>query len=157
MSDDVLFNVEAYAAALQGEGRLLGLDLGSKTIGLAISDSRWTVASPIDTIQRKKFTIDAKTMLELAARENIKGLVIGWPINMNGSEGPRCQATRAFQRNLAKLTQLPMLFWDERLSSVAADRAMLEADLSRVKRAQNIDQIAASLILQSAMDRLARL
>ncbi len=155
MSDDILFDVDAFAARLQGTGRLLGLDLGSKTIGLAISDSNWTIASPVETIIRKKYTADAAALLALVDRERVKGLVIGWPINMNGSEGPRCQATRAFQRNLAKISDAPVLFWDERLSSVAADRAMLEADLSRAKRAENIDQIAASIILQSALDRLS--
>ncbi|PCH48443.1 MAG: Holliday junction resolvase RuvX [Hyphomicrobiales bacterium] len=139
---------------MQGRGRLLGLDLGSKTIGLAISDDSWIVASPIQTIQRTKFSKDAQTLLALIEREKIRGLVIGWPVNMNGTEGPRCQSTRAFQRNLAKLIELPMLFWDERMSSIAADRAMLEADLSRAKRAANIDQIAAGIILQSALERL---
>jgi len=153
-SEPVEFDSAAFAHTLQGRGRLLGLDLGSKTIGLAISDDSWIVASPIQTIQRTKFSKDAQTLLALIEREKIRGLVIGWPVNMNGTEGPRCQSTRAFQRNLAKLIELPMLFWDERMSSIAADRAMLEADLSRAKRAANIDQIAAGIILQSALERL---
>ena len=151
------FDVEAFAATLQGQGRLLGLDLGSKTIGLAISDDRWTSASPIETIRRKKFGKDAQLLIELIERENVAGLVLGWPVNMDGSEGPRCQSTRAFKTNFARLCALPVLFWDERLSSVAAERAMLEADMSRAKRAQKIDQIAASIILQSALDRLSKL
>ena len=151
------FDVEAFAATLQGQGRLLGLDLGSKTIGLAISDDRWTIASPIETIRRKKFGKDAQLLIELIERENVAGLVLGWPVNMDGSEGPRCQSTRAFKTNFARLYALPVLFWDERLSSVAAERAMLEADMSRAKRAQKIDQIAASIILQSALDRLSKL
>ena len=152
---DPEFDVAAFVARLQGSGRLLGLDLGSKTIGLAISDSQWTVASPVETIRRTKFGADAKSLLDVVERRDIEGLVIGWPVNMNGSEGPRCQSTRAFARNLSKLSDIPVLFWDERLSSVAADRAMLEADLSRAKRADNIDRIAASLVLQSALDRVA--
>ena len=151
------FDVEAFAATLQGQGRLLGLDLGSKTIGLAISDDRWTIASPIETIRRKKFGKDAQLLIELIERENVAGLVLGWPVNMDGSEGPRCQSTRAFKTNFARLCDRPVLFWDERLSSVAAERAMLEADMSRAKRAQKIDQIAASIILQSALDRLSKL
>jgi len=147
-------DVDQFAARLQGKGRLLGLDVGTKTIGLAISDSDWLIASPIDTIRRRKFTGDVTTMLEMAAREAVAGLVIGLPYNMDGSEGPRAQATRAFQNNLAKLTRLPMVFWDERLSTFTADQAMLEADLSRAKRAKNVDQMAAAIILQGCLDRL---
>lgn len=153
-SEPVEFDIAAFTTTLQGRGRLLGLDLGSKTIGLAISDDSWIVASPLQTISRTKFTKDAQALLALVEKEKICGFVIGWPVNMNGTEGPRCQSTKAFQRNLAKLTDLPVLFWDERMSSIAADRAMLEADLSRAKRAANIDQIAAGLILQSALERL---
>lgn len=133
--------------------RLLGLDLGTKTIGLAVSDTHWTVASPLLTIKRRKFTLDAETLLATARDQNAGGLVLGLPLNMDGSEGPRAQATRAFQRNLEKLQDLPVVLWDERLSTVAAERALLEADLSRAKRAERIDSIAASLILQSALDR----
>jgi len=154
LNQDIAHDVEAFAAGLQGGGRLLALDLGTKTIGIAVSDSRWTVASPITTIHRKKFTKDAEQLIQLIQQEDIKGLVMGWPVNMDGSEGPRCQATAAFVRNFAKLSALPVLYWDERLSTVAAERSMLEADLSRAKRADRIDQIAAALILQSAIDRL---
>lgn len=133
--------------------RLLGLDLGTKTIGLAVSDSGWTVASPIQTLKRTKFTKDANALIEIVKEREIGGLVIGFPLNMDGSEGPRVQATKAFQKNLAKLCDVPVTFWDERLSTVAAERAMLEADMSRAKRAEKIDAIAASLILQSALDR----
>lgn len=150
-------NVEAFAARLQGQGRLLGLDLGSKTIGLAISDSLWSIASPRETVKRTKFGKDAAYLLDLAQKESVTGLVLGWPINMNGTEGPRCQATAAFQRNLSKLTNLPMLYWDERMSTIAAERAMLEADLSRAKRSQRIDSVAASVILQAALDRLSNI
>lgn len=147
---------EAFANALGGSGRLLGLDLGTKTIGVAICDDRWSIASPRTTLRRSKFSKDAEALIALMDAERITGLVLGFPVNMDGSEGPRCQATRAFQRNFEKLRPVPILMWDERLSTVAAERAMLEADLSRRKRAQNIDQIAAALILQSAVDALRR-
>lgn len=137
--------------------RLLGLDLGTKTIGLAVSDAMWTVASPLSTIKRSKFTQDAAELLGICAEQDIGGLVLGLPLNMDGSEGPRVQATRAFQRNLEKLTDLPVAFWDERLSTVAAERALLEADTSRAKRAKVIDSIAASIILQGALERFYHL
>ncbi|MEM8750123.1 MAG: Holliday junction resolvase RuvX [Pseudomonadota bacterium] len=152
-TDDL--TVEQFARLLQGKGRLLGLDLGSKTIGLAICDDRWSIASPVHTIRRRKFTLDVEDMLAYAAKEGVVGLVIGLPLNMDGSEGPRAQSTRAFVRNLSKHTSLPVLYWDERLSSFAADQAMLEADLSRAKRAKNIDQMAAAVILQGAIDRMS--
>ena len=151
---DPLLDVAAFAAHLQGRGRLLGLDLGSKTIGVAISDSNWRIASAVDTVRRQKFSADAEWLLDYADREHVEGIVIGLPLNMDGSEGRRCQSTRTFQRNLSRLTELPMLLHDERLSSFAADQTMLEADLSRQKRAQKIDQIAAGYILQSALDCL---
>ena len=158
MAKEPDLTVEQFAALLQGRdgknGRILGLDLGTKTIGMAISNSRWTIASPVDTIRRKKFTIDVATMLELADRESVEGLVMGLPLNMDGSEGPRAQATRAFVRNLRTHSDLPVLYWDERLSSYAAEQAMLEADMTRKKRARNIDQIAAGIILQGCLDRL---
>lgn len=137
--------------------RLLGLDLGSKTIGLAVSDTAWMVASPLKTLKRSKFTKDAQTLLEICKEQNIGGLVLGLPLNMDGSEGPRVQATKAFQRNLEKMTDLPVAYWDERLSTVAAERAMLEADTSRAKRAENIDNVAASFILQGALERFYEL
>ena len=158
MAQEPDITVEQFAALLQGRGgkngRLLGLDLGTKTIGLAISNAEWTIASPVETIRRKKFTPDVEHMLALAQKESVQGLVIGLPLNMDGSEGPRAQATRAFVRNLGRLSTLPVLFWDERLSSYAAEQAMLEADMTRKKRDKNIDQIAAAIILQGCLDRL---
>jgi len=154
MSTETMIDVEGFAAQLQDKGRLLGLDLGTKTIGVAVSDSRWTVASPLTTVRRTKFTHDAEALLEHISKETIVGIVLGWPVNMDGSEGPRCQATKAFARNFGQKCGLPIVLWDERLSSVAAERAMLEADLSRAKRADKIDQIAAAIILQAALDRL---
>ncbi len=151
-------SVEQFVELLQAKSsnnrRLLGLDLGTKTIGMAISDSNWSIASPVDTIRRKKFTTDVELMLAYIKKEGVQGLVMGLPYNMDGSEGPRAQATRAFVRNMRPLTDLPLLYWDERLSSYAAEQAMLEADMTRRKRAKNIDQIAASIILQSCLDRL---
>ncbi|MEL6745144.1 MAG: Holliday junction resolvase RuvX [Pseudomonadota bacterium] len=149
-------SVDAFAAVLQGPSRLLGLDLGTKTIGMAISDSAWSIASPVHTVRRTKFTADVMEMLDYARRESVSGLVMGLPFNMDGTEGPRAQSTRAFVRNLAQHTDLPVLFWDERLSSFAAESAMLEADLTRKKRAKVIDQMAASIILQGALDALRK-
>ena len=137
--------------------RLLGLDLGTKTIGLALSDGLLTVGSPYRTIQRTKFTRDAEELLAVATRGGGVPLLIRPPPNMDGSEGPRVQATRAFVRSLAQKSDLPVAFWDERLSTVAAERALLEADLSRKKRAEKIDATAAAFILQGALDRLARI
>lgn len=150
-------SAEALKALHQPGKRLLGLDLGSKTIGLAISDGLLTVASAFHTIKRTKFSKDVAELLEIAGKEGVFGLVIGLPLNMDGSEGPRVQATRAFVRNLAAHSDLPILLWDERLSTVAAERAMLEADLSRKKRAERIDAAAASIILQGALERLRQL
>lgn len=134
-----------------------GLDLGTKTIGVAVSDSFLTVATPLETIRRKKFGVDAARILEIAAGRELGGFVLGLPFNMDGSEGPRCQSTRAFARNLSQLTDLPIGFWDERLSTVAAERALLEADTSRAKRAEVIDHVAAGYILQGVLDRLGYL
>jgi len=144
-------------AQLPAGTRLAGLDLGTKTIGVALSDLGFRIATPFTTIRRTKFGPDAQALLALCAKEKVGGLVLGLPVNMNGTEGPRAQATRAFARNLAALTELPIAFWDERLSTAAAERAMLEADLSRAKRAERIDAAAAGFILQGALDRLARL
>lgn len=132
--------------------RLLSLDLGTRTIGLAVADTLWTVASPIATIKRTKFTKDAETLIAICEKQEVGGLVLGLPLNMDGSEGPRVQATKAFQRNLEKFTALPVTLWDERLSTVAAERALLEADTSRAKRSERIDSVAASLILQGALE-----
>ena len=145
---------EEFAAALPKFGAIAGLDLGTKTIGVAVSDSLRQVASPITVIRRTKFTADAQELLAIAKDRALVGLVLGLPRNMDGSEGPRAQSTRAFARNLAKLTDLPIGFWDERLSTVAAERALLEADTSRKRRAEVIDQVAAGYILQGILDRL---
>ena len=144
----------AFAAALPPVGAVMGLDFGEKTIGVAVSDRMRSVASPLETVRRAKFTQDAARLLEIAAAREIAGIVIGLPLNMDGSEGPRCQSTRAFARNLERLTPLPLAFWDERLSTVAAERALLEADTSRKRRGEVIDHVAAGVILQGALDRL---
>lgn len=133
---------------------VMGLDLGTKTIGVALSDRLWSVASPYETVQRRKFTLDAARLLEIAAAREVGGVILGLPRNMDGSEGPRAQSTRAFGRNLERLTELPIGFWDERLSTVAAERALLEADASRKRRAEVIDSVAASYILQGVLDRM---
>jgi putative holliday junction resolvase len=146
---------QAALAALPPHRRILGLDLGTKTIGLATADLEGQIATPRETITRRKFTLDAQALLAFTLRENIGLLVIGLPFNMDGTEGPRCQATRAFARNLSKLTELPMAYWDERLSTVAVNRVMLQADLSRAKRAENVDKLAAAYILQSFLDACA--
>ncbi len=136
--------------------RLLGLDLGEKTIGLALSDPGLSVASPITTIRRTKFTTDATELLRITAERQVGGLVIGLPLNMDGSEGPRCQSARQFAANLLKLQELPILFWDERLSTVAVERNMIAADLTRARRAKVVDQAAAAFILQGVLDALSR-
>ncbi len=138
---------------LKRDERLLGLDVGTKTIGLALSDVMRQIATPLETIRRTKFQADAARLLELAREHGVGGLVIGLPINLDGSEGPRAQSTRAFARSLAPLTDLPLAFWDERLSTAAAERALLEADTSRKRRAELIDKMAAAYILQGALDR----
>ncbi|NIY78602.1 Holliday junction resolvase RuvX [Celeribacter sp. HF31] len=157
MSALITDDVAEFNASLPAMSALAGLDFGDKTIGVAISDRLRSVATPTETIRRKKFTQDAEALLKLLAAREVSGIVLGLPRNMDGSEGPRCQKTRAFARNLSQLTDLPITFWDERLSSVAADRAMLEADMSRAKRADKIDQVAAGVILQGALDRLRNL
>jgi len=149
-----VLTVDAFAKALPAGAPLMGLDVGTKTIGLALSDVTRTIASGLATLGRGKFAADAQRLLALAQEHAIGGLVVGLPVNLDGSQGPRAQATRAFARNLAKLTPLPILLWDERLSTAAAERALLEADVSRRRRAQVIDKVAATLILQSALDRL---
>lgn len=150
----ILEEMEAMAAALPKVGAVAGLDLGTKTIGVAVSDGLRQVASPLTVIRRQKFTLDAEALLALARERALVGLILGLPRNMDGSEGPRAQSTRAFARNLSRLTNLPIGFWDERLSTVAAERALLEADTSRKRRAEVIDQVAAGYILQGALDRL---
>ena len=131
-----------------------GLDLGTKTIGLALSDRSLAFANPRPVILRKKFTLDAQVLLAAVKAEPLAAFVIGLPVNMDGSDGPRVQATRAFVRNMEKLTEIPFVYWDERLSTVAAERVLIEMDVSRKKRENRIDSAAASFILQGALDRL---
>jgi putative Holliday junction resolvase len=150
----ILDTPEVFAAALPPMAPVAGLDLGTKTIGIALSDRLRTVATPLETLTRRKFTVDAQALLALTTRREVGGLVLGLPRNMDGTEGPRAQSTRAFARNLARLTDLPLTFWDERLSTVAAERALLEADASRKRRAEVIDHVAAGVILQGMLDRM---
>lgn len=131
----------------------MGLDLGTKTIGVAVSDRLLSSATPLHTVRRKKFSADAQALLDVITNRDIGAIILGLPRNMDGSEGPRCQSTRAFARNLSALTDLPIGYWDERLSTVAAERALLEADTSRKRRAEVIDHVAAGYILQGALDR----
>ena len=155
MSALILPLVEA-AAHLPVRGALIGLDLGSKTIGVASSDPDRRLATGVETIARKNFTADAARVLALAAERKAAGFVLGLPVNMDGSEGPRAQSTRAFARNLSRLTELPIALWDERLSTTAVERELIAVDMSRARRAEVIDQHAAVFILQGALDRLAR-
>jgi putative holliday junction resolvase len=146
------------AAALFGKrGSLIGLDLGTKTIGVAASDPDRRLAAGVETIARSQFRTDAARLLALAAERAASGFVLGLPVNMDGSEGPRAQSTRAFARNLATLTDLPIALWDERLSTAAVERDLIAADVSRAKRDAVIDQHAAAFILQGALDRLAKI
>jgi len=153
-SADNTLPLELFVRALPRGARLIGIDVGSKTLGLALSDVTRNIASGLVTLRRSRFASDAAGLLKLAGEHKAGGFVIGLPLNLDGSSGPRAQATRAFARNLAKLTPLPMLLWDERLSTVAAERALLEADASRRRRAAVIDKVAATLILQGALDRM---
>ena len=146
--------IAEFSAALPPMQALIGLDLGEKTIGVAVTDSFLSVATPLETVRRKKFTQDAARLSEIIADRQIGGLVLGLPRNMDGSEGPRCQSTRAFARNLDRLSDIPITFWDERLSTVAAEKALLEADTTRKRRAEVIDHVAAGYILQGVLDRL---
>ncbi len=145
----------ALFAVLPTNRAICGLDLGEKTIGVAVSDLRKSVATPIEVIRRTKFTEDAAKLLSILTERNIAAVILGLPLNMDGSEGPRAQSTRAFARNLVRLCDLPIGYWDERLSTVAAERALLEADTSRKRRKEVIDQVAAGFILQGVLDRLA--
>lgn len=149
--------IESLPALLASEARLLGLDVGTKTVGLALSDVSRSIATPYDTIKRGKFTEDAKTIAAIVERQGVGGLVIGLPINLDGSEGSRAQSTRAFARNLAIHVTVPTIFWDERLSTAAVERHLIEADVSRKRRAELVDRMAAAWILQGALDRLKRL
>ena len=153
----VIATVEQLPALLASGGTLAGIDLGDKTIGLAISDRGFAFAHPRPVIMRRKFSLDAAALVDALSKEDARAVVIGLPVNMDGSEGPRVQASRAFVRNMARFTDLPFVFWDERLSTVAAERALIEMDVSRKKRATRIDSAAASFILQGVLDRLQAL
>lgn len=146
----------AEFTALAGPaGRLIGLDLGTKTIGLALSDVTRLIASPLETIARRKLADDGGRIMALAAEHGVTGLVLGLPLNLDGGDGPRAQSTRAFARNMNRLSPLPILLWDERLTTAEAERLLIAADQSRRRRAEVIDKVAATLILQGALDRLA--
>jgi putative Holliday junction resolvase len=153
----VIASIEELPGLLAAGGTLAGIDLGDKTIGVAVSDRSLAFAHPRPVIMRKKFSIDAAALLDMLGKDDVRAVAVGLPLNMDGSEGPRAQATRAFVRNIGKLTELPFMFWDERLSTVAAERALLEMDVSRGKRAGRIDSAAAAFILQGVLDRLQAL
>lgn len=152
----VFDDVSAFSAALPALGRLLGIDLGSKTLGLSLSDTGRRIATPMETLRRKRLATDAGNLRIVCERHEVAGIVLGLPINMNGTEGPRAQSTRAFAGNLQGRIDLPILFWDERLSTSAVTRTLLAADVSRRRRAQVVDKMAAAYILQGALDALAR-
>ncbi|MBT9287920.1 Holliday junction resolvase RuvX [Prosthecodimorpha staleyi] len=156
MAQDHAVALEDLTGGLKPGARLIGIDLGTKTIGLALSDPGRRIATPLETIRRTKFTADAQALIAICAKHAVGGLVIGLPLNMDGSEGPRVQSTRAFVRNLAPLTTLPISYWDERLSTAAVTRTLIEADASRARRADVVDKLAAAFILQGALDRLNR-
>jgi putative Holliday junction resolvase len=149
--------LEAFAHALAPGARLIGIDVGTKTLGLALSDVGRMIASALETIRRTKFKPDAARLLALAGEHGVGGFVVGLPLNLDGTEGPRAQASRAFARNLAQLTPSPILLWDERLSTAEAERMLIAADTTRRRRAEVIDKLAATLILQGALDRMRRL
>lgn len=150
----VVTSVRELKDLLPRRARLLGLDIGSKTIGLALSDTTLTIATPMETIKRTKFKDDAAKLLDIVQKQEVGGFVLGWPVNMDGSEGPRCQSTKAFSDNLAKLSDLPQIFWDERLSTAAVERTLIEADRSRARRKELVDKMAAAYILQGALHAL---
>lgn len=154
VAGQTLDDADAFAALLGPDRRLIGMDLGTKTIGLALSDVNRSIASSLETIRRKKFSIDVVALLSIAGQHNIGGFVLGLPVNLNGSEGPRAQATRSFARNLNQRSELPILLWDERMTTQAATRLLIEADSSRKRRAEVVDKMAATLILQGALDRM---
>ena len=149
--------LEDVAESLKPGQRLMGIDLGSKTIGIAISDVTRQIATPVETLARSKFSSDAAQILAFAAREKVGAIILGLPVNMDGTEGPQAQSTRAFARNLAKLSPLPVIFWDERLSTAAVERMLIDSDRSRARRREIVDKLAAAYILQGALDRLSRL
>jgi len=146
-----LVDIKELRSLLKPRQRLLGMDPGTKTIGLALSDLTHTIATPLEIIRRTKFKKDVARIEEIVARENVGAFVIGWPVNMDGSEGPRCQSTRAFVNNLAEIFDLPQILWDERLSTSAVERTLIEADSSRARRKEVVDKMAAAYILQGAL------
>jgi putative Holliday junction resolvase len=154
MTSDMM---DSFAKALPKEGRILGLDVGEVTIGLALSDGSRMIASPLFTIERTKFTKDMEQLKEAVAKHAVCGLVIGYPVNMDGSEGPRTQSMRTFASNVRKHVGLPMLMWDERMSTMAVERVMLDADMSRARRAELVDKLAAAYMLQGVLDRMKNL
>ena len=156
-TDPLTIPINELAQGLQIGRPLLGLDPGTKTIGLALSDSLHNIATPLETIHRSKFTQDAARLVEIIKEYEVGGLVIGLPLNMDGSEGPRVQSVRAFVRNLAPFIKLPVCYWDERLSTIAVERTLLEADASRKRRSEVIDKMAAGFILQGALDRISQI
>jgi putative Holliday junction resolvase len=151
---ETYFDTAEFGRHFTGNGRLLGLDLGTRTIGLALSDVTRMIASSLETIRRTKFKADLARLCEVVDTHDIRGLVLGFPVNLDGTEGPRAQATRAFARNLNQALDLPILMWDERLSTAAAERMLIEADQSRKRRAEVVDKLAATIILQGALDRI---
>lgn len=150
-------DIQRFGADLPAIGQVIGLDLGTKTIGVAVSDPARMIASPLETIARKKFTLDAERLFAIMASRRCVGLVLGLPMNMDGTEGPRAQATRAFARNLSQRVEVPIGLWDERLSTAAVERLLISFDASRKRRAETVDKLAAAYILQGALDRLAAL
>ncbi len=157
MANDPTISLEQLVSGLPDYARVLGLDLGTKTIGMALSDVSRTVATPLSTIKRTKFKADAELLFETVDEHEIAALILGMPVNLDGSEGPRAQSTRSFARNISQLRDIPIVLWDERLSTVAAERTLLEADASRKRRAEVIDKMAAGFILQGALDRMKAL
>ncbi|WP_068082554.1 Holliday junction resolvase RuvX [Polycladidibacter stylochi] len=155
MANDTSYSLEDFQSALEPHHRIIGIDLGSKTIGLALSDIGRQIATPLETIKRKKFTLDCDRLLELCEEHNVGGLVMGLPLNMDGSEGPRVQSTRAFVRNLAQRSDIPLTYWDERLSTAAVTRTLIDADRSRARRSELVDKMAATYILQGLLDRIS--
>jgi putative holliday junction resolvase len=153
-SGETLDDIAAFMERAGPSGRLIGIDAGTKTLGLALSDVTRTIASPLVVLRRKRFKEDAAELLRLAQEHGVLGFVLGLPTNLDGTTGPRVQATRAFAKNLNRLTPLPILLWDERLSTAEAERTLLEADTSRKRRAAVIDKLAATIILQGALDRM---
>lgn len=150
-------DIDAFAAKLGPGTRLIGIDAGTKTLGLALSDVTRTIASPLHTIRRKKFSVDVAELLAFTSEHGVSGLVLGLPMNLDGTAGPRVQATRALARNLNAISEVPILLWDERLSTAEAERMLIAADASRKRRAEVIDKLAATIILQSALDRMRRI